>query len=57
MPSPFPSRSGDSGGQAPSGKGNGRRGKGAATRQVVEIRPIPTGRMLAVYLLLCAALV
>lgn len=37
--------------------GAGRRPRGAATRRVVEIQPIPTGRMLTVYLLLCAALV
>ncbi|MEA5392036.1 penicillin-binding protein 2 [Cyanobium gracile UHCC 0139] len=37
--------------------GGGRRPRGAATRRVVEIQPIPTGRMLTVYLLLCAALV
>lgn len=42
--------------QATAANGGGRRPRGAATRRVVEIQPIPTGRMLAVYLLLCAAL-
>jgi cell division protein FtsI (penicillin-binding protein 3) len=58
MPSPFRSRSSsDGGGQAHAGKGVARRGKGTTTRRVVEIQPIPTGRMLTVYLLLCTALV
>lgn len=33
-----------------------QRGRGASGRRVVEMQPIPAGRMVAVYLLLCAAL-
>lgn len=55
---PPASRSGPGEGRPPAtATGGGRRPRGAATRRVVEIQPIPTGRMLTVYLLLCAALV
>lgn len=55
---PPASRSGPGEGRPPVGAtGGGRRPRGAATRRVVEIQPIPTGRMLTVYVLLCAALV
>jgi cell division protein FtsI (penicillin-binding protein 3) len=55
---PPASRSGPGEGRAPAtAAGGGRRPRGGATRRVVEIQPIPTGRMLTVYLLLCAALV
>ena len=55
---PPASRSGPGEGRPQSSAAVGaRRPRGAATRRVVEIQPIPTGRMLTVYLLLCAALV
>ncbi len=55
---PPASRSGPGEGRPPAtASGGGRRPRGGATRRVVEIQPIPAGRMLAVYLLLCAALV
>ncbi|AFY27280.1 peptidoglycan D,D-transpeptidase FtsI family protein [Cyanobium gracile] len=55
---PPASRSGPGEGRSPvTATGGGRRPRGAATRRVVEIQPIPTGRMLTVYVLLCAALV
>ncbi|WP_159819497.1 penicillin-binding protein 2 [Cyanobium sp. Copco_Reservoir_LC18] len=55
---PPASRSGPGEGRPPvTATGGGRRPRGTATRRVVEIQPIPTGRMLTVYVLLCAALV
>ncbi len=55
---PPSSRSGPGEGRPPAtASGGGRRPRGGATRRVVEIQPIPAGRMLTVYLLLCAALV
>lgn len=55
---PPASRSGPGEGRPPAtASGGGRRPRGGATRRVVEIQPIPAGRMLTVYLLLCAALV
>ncbi len=55
---PPASRSGPGEGRSPANAaGGGRRPRGPATRRVVEIQPISPGRMLAVYLLLCAAMV
>jgi cell division protein FtsI (penicillin-binding protein 3) len=55
---PPASPSGPGAGRSPATSGGaGRRPRAAETRRVVEIQPIPTSRMLTVYVLLCAALV